>query len=86
MCLTDSTHSSTEEAQGKLRAGGAWYRIQGSTFGIPGVEKHAHFLRDVKDAEQIRNELLKNWTLANVPGMLEKRLEHSVIQSHAVRL
>jgi NADH:ubiquinone reductase (non-electrogenic) len=43
--------------------------MQGSTFGIPGVEKYAHFLRDVKDAEQIRNELLKNWTLANVPGM-----------------
>ena len=42
--------------------------VQGSTFGIPGVEEHAHFLRDVKDAERIRNHLLTNWTLANIPG------------------
>jgi NADH:ubiquinone reductase (non-electrogenic) len=44
------------------------------------VEKHAHFLRDVKDAEQIRNELLRNWTLANVPGTSAGRA-NSAIQS-----
>lgn len=42
--------------------------MQGSTFGIPGVEKYANFLRDVKDSETIRNHLLTNWTLANIPG------------------
>eukprot|EP00208_Stichococcus_sp_RCC1054_P000285 CAMPEP_0206135826 /NCGR_PEP_ID=MMETSP1473-20131121/1091_1 /ASSEMBLY_ACC=CAM_ASM_001109 /TAXON_ID=1461547 /ORGANISM="Stichococcus sp, Strain RCC1054" /LENGTH=532 /DNA_ID=CAMNT_0053527941 /DNA_START=118 /DNA_END=1716 /DNA_ORIENTATION=- len=41
---------------------------QGSTFGIPGVKEHAHFLRDVRDAEAIRNDLLANWMHANIPG------------------
>jgi NADH:ubiquinone reductase (non-electrogenic) len=41
---------------------------QGSTFGIPGVERHAHFLRDVKHADTIRSRLIGNIALANVPG------------------
>lgn len=41
---------------------------QGSTFGIKGVSEHAHFLRDVRNAEAIRNRLIENWSLANVPG------------------
>lgn len=41
---------------------------QGSTFGIKGVSKYAHFLRDVRNAEAIRNRLIENWSLANVPG------------------
>lgn len=43
---------------------------QGSTFGIKGVTEHAHFLRDVRNAEAIRNRLIENWSLANVPGAL----------------
>ena len=42
---------------------------QGSTFGIKGVEQHAHFLRDVKNAEAIRSRLIGNIALANVPGV-----------------
>lgn len=45
-------------------------RCQGSTFGIPGVEQHAHFLRDVRHAEAIRNKLINNIALAGVPGGL----------------
>eukprot|EP00775_Hariotina_reticulata_P010169 gene10167-10329_t len=41
---------------------------QGSTFGIPGVEEHAHFLRDVRHAEVIRAKLIENIALAGVPG------------------
>jgi hypothetical protein len=41
---------------------------QGSTFGIPGVEQHAHFLRDVRHAEAIRSQLIENIALAGVPG------------------
>lgn len=41
---------------------------QGSTFGIPGVEEHAHFLRDVRHAEVIRNKLIDNIARAGVPG------------------
>ncbi|KAF8061375.1 NDA1 [Scenedesmus sp. PABB004] len=41
---------------------------QGSTFGIPGVEEHAHFLRDVRHAEAIRSALIQNIALAGVPG------------------
>ncbi|KAK9906340.1 hypothetical protein WJX75_000240 [Coccomyxa subellipsoidea] len=40
---------------------------QGSTFGIPGVEQHAHFLRDVSNATHIRNHLIANWNKANLP-------------------
>lgn len=39
-----------------------------STFGIPGVEQYTHFLRDVRDASDIRNDILKNWNLANLPS------------------
>lgn len=42
--------------------------LQGSTFGTPGVEEHAHFLRDVANATAIRSALIKNWMLANIPG------------------
>lgn len=41
---------------------------QGSTFGIPGVEEHAYFLRDVRHAEAIRSKLIENIALAGVPG------------------
>ncbi|KAF6256151.1 pyridine nucleotide-disulfide oxidoreductase-domain-containing protein, partial [Scenedesmus sp. NREL 46B-D3] len=41
---------------------------QGSTFGIPGVEQHAHFLRDVRHAEAIRGKLIENIARAGVPG------------------
>lgn len=41
---------------------------QGSTFGIPGVQEHAHFLRDVKHGEAIRQKLIHNLALAGVPG------------------
>ena len=42
--------------------------IQGSTFGIPGVEKYAHPLRDIAHANAIRNKLIANWSLANTPN------------------
>jgi len=41
---------------------------QGSTFGIPGVEENAHFLRDASHATAIRNQLIRNWNAANIPG------------------
>ena len=44
---------------------------QGSTFGIPGVTEHAHFLRDVKQATAIHEKLVKNVAKAGIPGELE---------------
>ena len=44
---------------------------QGSTFGIPGVAEHAHFLRDVKQATAIREKLVKNVAKAGIPGEFE---------------
>lgn len=41
---------------------------QGSTFGIPGVLEHAHFLRDVKQSEAIRLKIIENLALAGIPG------------------
>jgi NADH:ubiquinone reductase (non-electrogenic) len=55
---------------------------QGSTFGIPGVEEHAHFLRDASHADNIRNTLLSNWNKANIPGRAiadRDRLLHTVV-------
>eukprot|EP00887_Chlorella_sp_A99_P002787 scaffold6.g2787.t1 len=46
---------------------------QGSTFGIPGVELHAHFLRQAADSVAIRNKLIANWTRANIPGRSQAR-------------
>ena len=46
----------------------AFCHTQGSTFGIPGVEEHAHFLRDVAHSTQIRSQLIANWNRANIPG------------------
>lgn len=42
--------------------------LQGSTFGIPGVEEHSMFLRTVANAEAIRNKLISTWGLAYSPG------------------
>ncbi|PNW72560.1 hypothetical protein CHLRE_16g691552v5 [Chlamydomonas reinhardtii] len=55
---------------------------QGSTFGIPGVLENAHFLRDVKQADAIRQKLIENIALAGVPGRQQdefSRLLHIVI-------
>jgi len=55
---------------------------QGSTFGISGVEEHAHFLRDASHADYIRNKLIYNWGAANIPGrsIAERdRLLHTVV-------
>lgn len=41
---------------------------QGSTFGIPGVLEHTHFLRDVHQAEAIRQKLIDNVAKAGIPG------------------
>ena len=40
----------------------------GSTFNIPGVEQHTHFLRDVSHASAIRSKIIENLSLANTPG------------------
>lgn len=55
---------------------------QGSTFGIPGVGEHAHFLRDAANAQAIRDALIRSWGLANTPGRAvaeRDRLLHTVI-------
>lgn len=46
------------------------FYLQGSTFGTPGVEKHAHFLRDVSNAIDIRKAIIKSFTLAFSPGKI----------------
>ena len=56
--------------------------MQGSTFGIKGVEQHAHFLREVSHAREIRDALLSNWNLANIPGRQREerlRLLHTIV-------
>mmetsp|Transcript_2279 Transcript_2279/g.3575 ORF Transcript_2279/g.3575 Transcript_2279/m.3575 type:complete len:503 (+) Transcript_2279:59-1567(+) len=56
---------------------------QGSTFGIPGVEKYALPLRDVNDADAIRSKLIKNICDAQIPGIAEsekrKKLQFVVV-------
>lgn len=38
------------------------------TFGIKGVKEHAHFLREVNHAQEIRKKLLLNLMLSQNPG------------------
>lgn len=38
------------------------------TFGIKGVKEHAHFLREVSQAQEIRKKLLLNLMLSETPG------------------
>ncbi len=43
---------------------------QSNTYGVPGVESHAHFLKEVTDARSIRLHILRNFELALQPGAL----------------
>lgn len=52
-----------------------------NTFGVPGVEQHAHFLKEVEDARRIRQTLVANLERASLPGTPEEeqaRLLHFV--------
>lgn len=51
-------------------------------FNIPGVPKHAFFLKEVLDARRIRNQLLENLELATQPNISDeerRRLLHFVV-------
>ena len=53
-----------------------------ATYGIPGVAKHAHFLKDVSDARSIRHRIIDCLELASQSGVSEKerkRLLHFVV-------
>jgi NADH:ubiquinone reductase (non-electrogenic) len=40
-----------------------------NTFGTPGVEEHAYFLKEVEDARRIRQKLVANLERASLPGI-----------------
>jgi len=53
-----------------------------NTFGIPGVEKHAFFLKELNDARKIRDRIISNFELAVQPQSTEadkEQLLHIVI-------
>lgn len=52
-----------------------------NTFGLPGVDKHAHFLKEIEDARRIRQTLVANLERASLPDVSEEeqaRLLHFV--------
>ncbi|KAK1929149.1 putative NADH dehydrogenase [Phytophthora citrophthora] len=52
------------------------------TFGLPGVEEHAFFLKEIDHAQRIRNRILENFEAATQPGVTpeeKKRLLHFVV-------
>ncbi|EEY62419.1 NADH-ubiquinone oxidoreductase, putative [Phytophthora infestans T30-4] len=52
------------------------------TFGLPGVEEHAFFLKEIQHAQRIRNRILENFEAATQPGMTpeeKQRLLHFVV-------
>lgn len=52
------------------------------TFGLPGVEEHAFFLKEVHHARAIRNRILENFELATQPGVSKaekQQLLHFVV-------
>jgi NADH:ubiquinone reductase (non-electrogenic) len=53
-----------------------------NTFGIPGVERHALFLKELGDARRIRRHIIQNFEQASIPGLPEderRRLLHFVV-------
>ncbi|KAL6065088.1 External alternative NAD(P)H-ubiquinone oxidoreductase B1, mitochondrial [Balamuthia mandrillaris] len=55
---------------------------QNATFGTPGVHEHCHFLKELEDAQKIRNEVMDCFETANLPGQPEqeqKRLLNFVV-------
>lgn len=53
-----------------------------NTFGTPGVEKNCHFLKEISDAQSIRNVLIDLVETASIPGQTEeeqKRLLHFIV-------
>ncbi|XP_064620775.1 probable NADH dehydrogenase [Lineus longissimus] len=53
-----------------------------NTFGVPGVEEHACFLKELSDARRIRDKILSNFELSVSPGITEeesRRLLQTVI-------
>ncbi|GFO07833.1 (Zinc transporter zip1-like [Plakobranchus ocellatus] len=53
-----------------------------NTFGVPGVEEHAFFLKEIADARRIRNRIVNNYELAvqtNTDHLERGRLLHIVI-------
>jgi NADH:ubiquinone reductase (non-electrogenic) len=53
-----------------------------STFGVPGVERHTKFLRDLADARAIRQAMIDNFEQASSPATSEeerRRLLHLVV-------
>lgn len=52
---------------------------EASTFGITGVHEHALFLRDVKNAMDIRTKLLLNLMKCEIPGLPEAPPAHSLL-------
>ena len=53
-----------------------------STYGVPGVERHAMFLRELMDARQIRQRIIERLEQAGRPGMKEEekqKLLHFVV-------
>eukprot|EP00644_Phytophthora_capsici_P014648 jgi/Phyca11/573656/estExt2_Genewise1.C_PHYCAscaffold_540286 len=52
------------------------------TFGLPGVEEHAFFLKEIHHAQKIRNKILENFEVATQPGVTPEekaRLLHFVV-------
>jgi NADH:ubiquinone reductase (non-electrogenic) len=53
-----------------------------NTYGIPGVEEHAHFLKEVADARLIRQKIIDCLERASIPGLPEderRRLLHFIV-------
>lgn len=44
-----------------------------NTFNTPGVSEHAHFLKDVTDAQSIRSKIMSLFDEADIPGTSEER-------------
>ena len=48
----------------------------------PGVDKHAHFIKEIPDAQNIRTKIMDNIETAYLPGQTEeeqRRLLHTVV-------
>jgi NADH:ubiquinone reductase (non-electrogenic) len=53
-----------------------------NTFNVPGVAEHAHFLKELNDARELRQQIIRNFERANLPSTSAEersRLLHFVV-------
>jgi NADH:ubiquinone reductase (non-electrogenic) len=75
VCVDTSDHSSSTSFELSYDYLIVSVGAQNATFGIPGIEEHAHFLKETGHAASLRDHVLKNMERACVPGQSDETID-----------